>query len=289
MLLADEILLASHFPHKQAPAVRILFIFWNWMKEAMWNKINSGKVEQSLTFRAGPGLGGGFEVDVPCFSSTLFLVVIGLLFVLVVALFLVVQLDQQLGRFLERTRSYLLHASLAKTIFGYSFFLPHAHHVNENCSETSWHTKDLNIVNKWRSWRWDMWKYCRGIKKFSSTCGSSLQGDHMINNSQWLLKSWRQSQLEDAGEADMEKQIFHLCNSNTFWEMKKTFLLKVHVFFLAKRNSWRNIIARVATGDKLWLEKNYKVYLDSDLPHLLAGGAPDLGCCLASLPKTIFA
>ena len=109
------------------------------MKEAiaMWNKINSGKVEQSLTFRAGPGLGGGFEVDVPCFSSTLFLVVIGLLLVLVVALFLVVQLDQQLGRFLERTRSYLLHASLAKTIFGYSFFLPHAHHVNENCSETS--------------------------------------------------------------------------------------------------------------------------------------------------------
>ena len=178
---------------------------------------------------------------------------------------------------------------IAKTIFGYSFFLPHAHHVNENCSETSWHTKDLNIVNKWRSWRWDMWKYCRGIKKFSSTCGSSLQGDHMINNSQWLLKSWRQSQLEDAGEADMEKQIFHLCNSNTFWEMKKTFLLKVHVFFLAKRNSWRNIIARVVTGDKLWLEKNCKVYLDSDLPHLLAGRAPDLGCCLASLPKTIFA
>ena len=112
----------------------------------------------------------------------------------------------------------------------------------------------------------------RGIKKFSSTCGSSLQGDHMINNSQWLLKSWRQSQLEDAGEADTEKQIFHLCNSNTFWEMKKTFLLKVHVFFLAKRNSWRNIIARVVTGDKLWLEKNCKVYLDSDLPHLLAGG-----------------
>ena len=74
------------------------------MKEAMWNKINSGKVEQSLTFRAGPGLGGGFEVDVPCFSSTLFLVVIGLLFVLVVALLFVVQLDQQLGRFLERIR-----------------------------------------------------------------------------------------------------------------------------------------------------------------------------------------
>ena len=160
---------------------------------------------------------------------------------------------------------------------------------NENCSETSWHTQDLNIVNKWTSWRWDMWKYCREIEKFSSTCGSSLQGDHMINNSQWLLKNWRQSQLEDAGEADMEKQIFHLCNSNTFWEMKKTFLLKVHVFFLAKRNSWRNIIARVVTGDKLWLEKNCKVYLDSDLPHLLAGGAPDLGCCLASLPKTIFA
>ena len=29
------------------------------------NKINSGRIEQILTFRAGPGLEGGFEVDVP--------------------------------------------------------------------------------------------------------------------------------------------------------------------------------------------------------------------------------
>ena len=31
----------------------------------LWNKINSGKVKQSLTFRAGPELGCDFEVDVP--------------------------------------------------------------------------------------------------------------------------------------------------------------------------------------------------------------------------------
>ena len=128
-LLADKILLASHFPHKQAPAVRIFLYF-----EIEWNKLCEKKTILGKLSKVWPsGLVLAWEVALrlmcPASRRHSFSSSSAFFLFLSSPSFLSSSLINSLGGFLKGPESYLLHASLAKTIFGYSFFLLHAHHV----------------------------------------------------------------------------------------------------------------------------------------------------------------
>ena len=283
MLLADEILLASHFPHKQAPAVRIFLYF-----EIEWKKLCETKSILGKLSKVWPsGLVLGWEVALrlmcPASRRHSFSSSSASFLFLSSPSFLSSSLINSLGGFLKgpeaiccthswQRPSLVIHFFYLTLIMSMKIVVRQADTLKISTLSTNEQVEDEGL----RNFLQPVVPVCRVITWLITHNDFWKAGD-IASWKMWARPTWRYKSSTCA------------THSNTFWEMKKTFLLKVHVFFLAKRNSWRNIIARVVTGDKLWLEKNCKVYLDSDLHHLLAGGAPDLGCCLASLPKTIFA